>query len=316
LFRTADDVSVLCLNVHHLVTDGFSCALIFRDLRSLLAADDAALPPVRWQYTDFVREQDAYLRAGGLSRARDYWRARLHGAEQLRLRSERSVPPDTALESTTLRGDIPTHVAAGMRDLAASVGTTTFSLALANYYLLLSRETDQTDLTVASLMANRAREELQNTVGFVANMVLLRTALTAHGSFAELVQTTHATVVAAFTHQTVPFHILPPDVLPKGTGRSDDVVFQMIPSPIDRCSVGALEIETLLPSSIGSRFKLELELWSRDQALSTILYFRTDLFDRDWAERFLRDYIALCAITTRAPQARNSALLAALRAQR
>src|SRR5215831_17982399 len=61
LWRLAPDDHVLCLNVHHLVTDAWSCGILLDDLLQTLAG--ASLPRVGWQYRHYVRWQRGQLAA-------------------------------------------------------------------------------------------------------------------------------------------------------------------------------------------------------------------------------------------------------------
>src|SRR5206468_8654163 len=165
-------------------------------------------------------------------RLRDYWRRQLADAElavlpRLRTRSE---TPET--RSRVERATIEREVVGSLQQLARARRTTIFPVMLSVYYALLGRLTGQTDLAVSSIFANRSRPEARNTVGFLSNMVVLRTALGPHSSFAEIVRSASATVIQAFANQELPYQMLPLNTLRAGSVRPDDVVFQMFTGPM------------------------------------------------------------------------------------
>jgi hypothetical protein len=309
LWRVADRRSLFCINMHHLVTDGWSCNLVFRDLLALLQHGSEApeLPNIVWQYPDFVRAQAEFFDNGGLRSEQGYWQRRLAGAQLPALPgASREQPAErpTGTESLLIRrGQVD-----ALRQLAQREHASMFSLTFAIYLALLHRISGQRDLTVASLMANRTRPEIQHTVGFVANMVLLRTRFPAGARFHDLLRAAHASVVEALLHQSLPIQMLAPDSLPKGKGRAEDVVFQMIPNPIDRCQIGTAEFVVQPPAGIGTRFTLELELWPCDGGLKAVLFYRRDRFAPAWARSFVHDYSRLVDAVVRSPGARLAEL--------
>src|SRR5205085_6746111 len=80
--RLRDDDHVVCVNVHHLVTDAWSCGVIFEELRKLYDRATGArieLRPVQWQFADFARFQGDEL--AGSADGTHYWERRLAGLE-------------------------------------------------------------------------------------------------------------------------------------------------------------------------------------------------------------------------------------------
>jgi Condensation domain len=292
IWRLADTDHILCLNLHHMITDAWSTGVIFRELQSLYArrGDPAGLPPVRWQYPDFARWQQEQIDSGELRRQYDYWLRQLDGAHL-------AQPP--RLAGATAAATAPTGVASvdldepttqTLRDLAREQRTTLFAVLLAGYFAQLHRATGQPDITVASLFANRSRPETQGTVGFLANMVMLRARRADVGDLRELIRATHATAVGAFAHQQQPFQMLPAHLLDTGGMRADDVVFQLVTDPQHRGHAGGAEFELLVPDAIGSRFSFELVVAPLGAGLRAVLFYRRDWFADDWAARFAAGY--------------------------
>jgi non-ribosomal peptide synthetase component F len=166
---------------------------------------------------------------------------------------------------------------------------------LSLYYLLLQRETGQRDLSVASLFANRSRRELQSTVGFFANMVVLRSTIDPAAGFAETVRTVRRTVVDAFLHEGIPYQMLP-TTFQETNGRVDDVVFQLLltPPPGTKVTARGVDFELYTPDTLGSRFGLELGLIPQHTGeCKAMLFYTTDRFDRERARGLLDGYLAL-----------------------
>jgi hypothetical protein len=298
LWRLAPDDHVACLNLHHLVTDAWSCGILLDDLLQALRGG-AALPRVAWQYRHYVRWQRGQLAADRLRPHRDYWRARLADLQFSALPLGDQVMAGLA-GSGTARAVIGSAAVAGLRRLARDHQTTLFTVMLSAYYALLHRITGGTDVAIASLFANRTRSEIMRTVGFFANLVILRTRFERGATFASLLGRAHATVAEARSHQHYPYYLLSQNELRAGTRRADEVVFQMLPEIPAPAVIGAMEVEVLL-AEVASRFDLELAVVPRGDSLDVLLQHSRGRVDGAWAAGFVAAYASLAADVAAAP---------------
>jgi non-ribosomal peptide synthetase component F len=188
-----------------------------------------------------------------------------------------------------------------LREVARSCRATLFAVMLAVYYAQLHRITGQGDLAVASLFANRTRPEVAYTVGFLANMVVLRTRLWRAATFADLVRETHRTVTGALMHQELPYQMVPLDIARADGVRADDVVFQIMAEPLHTMRIAGLQAEALVPEGVGSRFALELALVPRGSGFRAVLFHAEDRFPRAFACNVLAGYASLASSVATAP---------------
>ena len=77
LLRLGEDEHVLIFAMHHIVTDGWSVGVLFRELGSLYAAfcrrHPSPLPELPVQYADFAAWQRQWLHGEVLQAQIDYW---------------------------------------------------------------------------------------------------------------------------------------------------------------------------------------------------------------------------------------------------
>ncbi len=302
LWRVGDDDHVLCLNMHHLVTDSWSCGVVFEDLCAALdSGDGRSRPEDGWQYRQFVEAQRTELSGAGLDRLQSYWRRQLDGMRLPSLPMAPEGPGRTGRRTALVRAEIGPDAVARLQTLARTGRSTLFSVLLTVYYLGLFRTTGQSDLAVASLFANRTRPQTRRTTGFLANMVVLRTRLDPRRTFVEQVRATHATVVDGFIHQGLPYQMLP--LSNEGGGqRADDVVFQLLADPVYTTTSGGAEIEVLVPDGVGSRFEFELVLVPTGAELRVLLFYDADRIPAEYAERFVAEYVRCAEATARDPR--------------
>jgi amino acid adenylation domain-containing protein len=221
LLRLGSEEHLLVLNLHHIVTDGWSLGILLRELSALYAAGAAGLPsplpelPI--QYADFAAWQREWLQGELLEQKLRPWRRRLAGAPAgLALPTDRPRARDRPAEGRC--GLLPialgASLSAALRQLARASGTTLFMTLLAGLQALLSRHSGQTDLVVGSPVANRNRLEIEGIVGFFVNLLALRGDLTGDPSFHVLLERVREVAVEAFAHEDLPFEKLVEELRP------------------------------------------------------------------------------------------------------
>jgi hypothetical protein len=288
LFDDPAGPPLLCLSLHHLITDHWSNALVSRDLRAIHAgATD--LPPVGWQYADWSQWQHENLTGESLEKLRAYWRSNLEGAS-LPMLPRRDDPDPSA--GGFVNAKLPPESVQALTALAKSLRSGLFPVMLAVFYALLHKHTGQCDLTIPSLFANRARLEVHQTAGFFVNMVALRTRVEPTAPFTDLVRSVRTTTIQALRYQHLPYQMLPPTIRPAG-GRPDEVVFQLLDPQQSRADMQGEELAELMPHVKNNRFALELLLVPIQGSLTALLRYRRHVFDEPGANRFLNDYVEL-----------------------
>ena len=87
LYRVADEEHVALLVMHHIVCDGWSMAVMLRELAvaydARVRGEHVALPPLPIQYPDFAAWQRQRLDDHTLDQQIEYWRERLETAPRL-----------------------------------------------------------------------------------------------------------------------------------------------------------------------------------------------------------------------------------------
>ncbi|MFI6491067.1 condensation domain-containing protein [Streptomyces sp. NPDC050564] len=299
LWRVAPSDHVLCLNMHHLVTDSWSCGIVFQDLCAVLEkASGAVAEPAEpgWQFGEFADWQRRALDGGDLRGQQTYWRDRLAGLTLPPLPT-RDAP--TERRTALVRSGLDAATVAGLREVARGGGSTLFTALLTLYYAVLHRTTGRTDLAVASLYANRTRPEVRRTVGFLANMVVLRTRIDPRAGVLDAVRATHETVVGGFLNQGVPYQLLPLREAQSAGGRADDIVFQMLAEPVYSTTAGGLDLEVLVPDGVGSRFELELVLVPHEEGFHVLLFYNEGRLDENFAREFAERYVAAAELVSK-----------------
>lgn len=206
LIRLKDDEHLLIWSIHHIVSDGFSCRLMFRELwlsySELVQERPSPLQTPAMQYANYAIWQREAQRTSMQSQEL-YWQQRLNGAAAIRW-------PVDKCESTMNRHPSDWNSMGirfsqesndGLRKSAARAGTTLAMAILAVYVASVSRLCNQSDFVVSISVTGRDRPGLQSMAGYVAHGLYLRIQLGGHETLADLLQQVTQEFSQALLHQ-------------------------------------------------------------------------------------------------------------------
>ncbi|HZG42551.1 MAG TPA: amino acid adenylation domain-containing protein, partial [Longimicrobium sp.] len=295
LVRLAADDHVLLLTMHHIVVDGWSMGVLFRELSALYAAyregRESPLAELPVQYADYAVWQREQLEGEVLDRQLAYWRERLAGApELLELPTDHPRPAVQAYEGATVPVEISPELLERLEALGRSEGTTLFMTLLSAFQVLLGRYSGSEDVVVGSPIAGRTRGEVEGLIGFFVNTLVLRTGLGGDPSFREVLGRAREATLGAYEHQEVPFERLVAELQPERS-MSHAPLVQVLFS-LQNAGGGDVALPGLEVSGVGAameiaKFDLSLTLTATDQGLRGELIYSTDLFERGTAERMV-----------------------------
>jgi amino acid adenylation domain-containing protein/non-ribosomal peptide synthase protein (TIGR01720 family) len=294
LFRVDTEKHLLLLNMHHLVSDGWSCAVLGRDLGELYSAHvrgmRPALPELPIQYADYAHWQ-AHLVAGVLrDRQLDYWRSALDEIRPLlALPVDRPYPAVPSHRASQVKRTLPAATTSAVRALARDRGVTMFTTALTAFAVVLRRCSGQDTFSVGSLTSGRGRAEVADLLGLFANTVPIPTDLRGEPTVAELLDRTHRAVLGALDHQDVSFDQIVAAVAPNREPARNplfQVLFQLIER--DEESWRFVGLDTRYANLHNDTGKVELALFAFDlgERLELRVEYSTDLFLTETANRF------------------------------
>ncbi|MFF9673496.1 amino acid adenylation domain-containing protein [Streptomyces eurythermus] len=309
LVKVGEREHLLVLTAHHIAVDGWSVDLLTRDLGLLYRArltggGPPPAPPV--QYADFAAWQDHWSQGEQPEVQLAHWRERLDGLTPLELPTDRPRPAVRDPRGDLLALAIPDELAEAVADLARGQAVTPFVVLLAAFDVLLGRYTRQTDICVGTPTAGRTRPEVEEVIGSFVNTVVLRADLGGDPSFAALLRRVHQDVVAAYSHQDLPFERLVDELQPE-RDLSRNPLFQVM-FELQHVQSAPLRLDGLTVERVPSpwrtaKFDLTLSLGRRaDGRLHGLFEYATALFDRTTVERMAGHYLTLLRAATARPE--------------
>ncbi|MCT7957942.1 amino acid adenylation domain-containing protein [Laspinema palackyanum] len=301
---------LLMLNMHHIISDGWSIGVLIQELGILYSAfvqgELSPLPELTLQYADFAHWQREWLQGEILEQQLAYWRQQLEGISMLNLPSDRPRPAVPSYRGKRYGLQISKAVSAELAALSQREGVTLFMTLLAAFQTLLYRYTQQEDIAVGSPIANRNRSEIEPLIGFFVNSLVLRTDLSGNPTFREVLARVKPVALGAYAHQDVPFEKLVEELHPERSLNHNplfQVAFALQNAPMQELELPGLTLSPQRLEAGTARFDLELHLWeqsstnpmwvdSRD-GISGFVIYSTDLFDEPTIVRLVAHFQTL-----------------------
>lgn len=193
----------LLVNMHHIISDGWSIAIFIESLSNLYGGShqekDAELT---FEYDDFAHWQQQRLQSEEAKTQQSYWRNTLRDAPTLSLfpahKPLSGQSSDVGAELSLVFSEAQSQQ---LRQFAQSQHVSLNSVMMTAYLLFLQYVTKQQDLVVGTDLAGREVPELEKIIGYFVKVLPVRTQLSKTTSMANAVKTVHHTLAATMEHQ-------------------------------------------------------------------------------------------------------------------
>jgi amino acid adenylation domain-containing protein len=312
---------ILVLNMHHIVSDGWSIGVLIREIALLYTAfssnQRSPLPELPIQYADFAYWQRQWLQGDVLAKQLGYWQKQLEGVSMLNLPTDRPRPALPTYRGARQFLQLPKSLSEALESLSQQEGVSLFMTMLAAFQILLYRYTQQEDIAVGSAIANRNRGEIEGLIGFFVNSLVLRTDLSGNPTFRSLLSQVRDVALEAYAHQDLPFEKLVEELHPERNLNQNplfQVVFALQNAPMSALELPGLTLSPLPFDTETTRFDLEFHLWERtpqnglwvnsSEGISGFVIYSTDLFDDSTITRMLGHFQTLLESIVAHPEQR------------
>lgn len=301
LVRLDQDDHLLLLTMHHIISDGWSLAILIREVATLYSAfisgNTSPLGEPLYQYGDFARWQREWLQGEALQQQLNYWRNQLQNAQLvLDLPTDRPRPTVQSFEGARATLTLPKSLTEQVKSLSRREGVSLFMFLLAAFQTLLHRYTNQTDILIGSPIAGRNRSEFENLIGSFVNTLIFRADFSERVSFRQMLGQVRATALGAYAHQELPFEKLVEELQPnRDLSRSPlfQAMFIFQNTPLEEVNLTGLAPKEVLIENRWSTFDLNLSMIEKAQGLLASLDYNTDIFDAATMARLLGHFQTL-----------------------
>ncbi|MBD0256735.1 MAG: hypothetical protein ICV83_13535, partial [Cytophagales bacterium] len=306
MIRTGPRQYVLLLNLHHIITDGWSNGVLVNDLLTLYQAFRAGapspLPPLRIQYRDYAAWHNGLVRSEAFGAHRHYWlRQFADPAPALELPTDFPRPAAKLYRGSIVEFTLDAALTGQLRDCCQRHGVTLFMGLMGCLYALLYRLSGQKDITIGTPVAGRDHQDLEDQIGFYANTLALRTRFEGTDTFGGLLEKVKARTLDAFAHGAYPFDLLVDELpLSRDWGRSPlfDVMLTL-QNMHNRRALGSfpegLSVRSHETDNLVSKFDLVFCFSEAGDHLDVLLEYDTALFTEKTIRSLTDSLVALMA---------------------
>lgn len=317
LYRLDDEKHLFFLNVHHIIFDGWSADIFFRELAILYTAflqhpvTTPLLPPLPLQYADYAIWQKHWLQGEVLEKQLAYWKSVLAGPlPELQLPTDHPRTAVPTFQGASELRFLSSTLTQTLKAVSSQQNTTPFMLLMTAFNLLLHLYTGQDDLLIGFPIANRNRAELEPLIGFFINTLVLRTNLAGNPTFAQLLEQIKQNTLAAYDHQDLPFERLVEELHPSRTQGNPifQVMFDLQTDSAESVKWGDLTVTPVPMPNEAAKFDLTLAMADTPNGLVAEFEYNVALFDAATIQRMAAQFETLLTHIAANPTARLSDL--------
>ena len=255
LYQIESTSYILQITLPALCGDRWSLENLFNEIVDGYGNYDSSSSEAELQYVQFSQWQNQLLTDEDAPTARQFWQQQLTSLAQLRLPVENKSLESSRLEIQTLEKAIAPGVTAQLEAIAQKYQTTTDTVLLACWQILVWRLTEESSIIIGTHCDRRDYEEMHPILGLLATWLPIKTDFTPDLKFTEVLATLEQTLESVTQWQD---YFVPESSFPIG------FEFQELPTPQNMVEV---TFSWLKQSSCIEKYKLKLCAIRRDDSL-------------------------------------------------
>ena len=204
------DTKTLFLNMHHIISDGWSMNVLTKELSELYSEfkenKPSALKPLKIDYKDYSNWHNTLLKNQEyVAQEKNYWLGSLEEYQKLNFPTDFPIKRSFVGKKVSFLYNMQKINTFIQKDMLFA-----FLVTLTN--ILLAKYSNQEDILIGIPVANRENELLFEQIGFYVNTLPLRVKLESQKSFQENLTVVKKTILEVLTHQNYPFDMIVNDM--------------------------------------------------------------------------------------------------------
>ncbi|MCI9140563.1 MAG: amino acid adenylation domain-containing protein [Lachnospiraceae bacterium] len=213
LMRIGKNRYVLAFAVHHIISDGWSVALMvnmWSKEYNRLKTENTGNEEHKYQFSDYAIWSSEYIQGKRLEKLENYWIRKLKGTEDrvLDLVTDYKRPKLHTSKGEIWRHELDRELTKAIQKTASDNHGTLFMVLFAAFNVLLNKLTRKNDFNIGIPVAGRNLPETQNMLGMFINTIVMRTKIHDSDSFQELMRRVKEETLANLDNQDMPFERL------------------------------------------------------------------------------------------------------------
>ncbi|SHM51676.1 surfactin family lipopeptide synthetase A [Anaerosporobacter mobilis DSM 15930] len=197
---TADNTSIVFLNFHHIIMDGISMNIFWREFTRLYNGEKPTSSDI--QFKDYA----AWIRKEEFIHENLYWRERLSTeVEPFNLPVDYQRPALQSFEGRSISEYMSIDNVDNIHELAKKTGCTDFMIYMSALMLLLSKYSGQEDILIGSVVSGRTHKDLESIMGMFVNTIIYRGHCKENHSYLDFLFELQQQCIEVYDNQRLPF---------------------------------------------------------------------------------------------------------------
>ncbi|MCG7549005.1 non-ribosomal peptide synthetase [Pseudoalteromonas sp. Of7M-16] len=296
LLRLNRNEHVLLITMHHIVSDGWSIAVLAEALsQAYQGGTEQCEQRPEHSYIDYIDWQQRLSQTELWQQSLNYWRDELKDLPQLH-----SLPTDRARQNNVIQGgelacfEIPRRLREDVGSFCQRTNSTLFQVLKTTFSLWMSRAQQQRDIVLATPVSGRELKAFEPLIGNFINTLVLRDIFTPETQFDAALAASKEQFLEAQAHQMVPFDVLVEALdVPRSLSIHPlaQVVFRVNNEVNEVLQLQGLDIQLLPQGPRSAKLDLEVSIIDGQQQCSIEWLYDTALWDSASIEAFHQQYL-------------------------
>lgn len=312
----SDKEMILSLNFHHIVCDGWSFQVMWKEMvqnyARLLDGKRVETQPTDHHYLAFAQTQQHALENGKYQHHEAYWKRKLQGELPIpELPGTRNEKKESLSQGAVVTATVTSETVQELKKLIKTEKATLAMTLMAVYKVALYHFTNQEDLIVGYPVANRRRSGHFETFGCYMNLNVSRTRLKGSGSFSDLLATIKKELLENSEFEDYPFQQMVKSLnLPRIQGVTPifQTMFVLQDAPMQPKGLQGIECEVMETGQIAVNYDLVLEAREKGETIDLRFEYKDEKIPQAVIESFRNCFLHLLEQFIRQPSTAINAL--------
>ena len=213
MFRFENGCGGFLLNVHHIISDGWTLGLVCRKIMKAYANiinNELSDEKIEFSYLDYAESENEYINSTKFLKDKKYWEELF--CENINPAVLPSDNLEKSAELSCLGERISFSISKAKMKLINEYCTknkiTVFNFLMAIYSIYISKIINSTDFSIGTPILNRTNFKEKNIAGMFVNVVPFRVQINPEFRFVEFVQNIAEETIGLLRHQKYPYQLL------------------------------------------------------------------------------------------------------------
>jgi natural product biosynthesis luciferase-like monooxygenase protein len=293
ILKLEEQLHLLVLTAHHIITDGWSMGIILQEIAQLYSTECQGVVcqiSSPQQFREYVNWQEEQRQKEKMAVHESYWLEKFASSiPVLDLPTDRLRLPIKTYRGNRQTIKLDADLCRQLKQLSTQKGCTLFMTLLSVYTTLLHRLTGQDDILVGIPTTGRSLKGSEGLVGYCTHILPIRSCVVGCSTFSEYLITLRNVLLDAYEHQDYPFAWLL-EQLKLGRDASHSPLIATLfnlERPVAVPEMFGLETEISAPPISFTGFDIGCNVIEIGDELILNCEYNTDLFDAATISRIL-----------------------------